>query len=125
MKIPFLCKRKMTEMEEQFTKDEQEAIANVLINLARVDYASHQSENKCVESCLSEIGFEDDGFVPISKNELQSRAYDTIRKMSKEKKRIFSRMMTQVSRSDGNFGAHERALVIEVLEMCDVPFVHK
>ena len=44
---------------------------------------------------------------------------------TKEKKRIFSRMMTQLSRSDTHFGPRERKFVKEILEMCEVPFVHK
>ena len=112
-------------MEEQFTHAEQEAIAHVLYNLAQADFKEHRSENDCVKNCLTEIGFNDNNFVPIQQNELQAKAYETIKLMPKEKKRVFSRMMTQVSRSDGNFGPRERALVIEILEMCDVPFVHK
>ena len=112
-------------MEEQFTQVEKEAVAHVLFNLAQADYTNHATENECVKICLAELGFEDKEFVPMQRNELQAKVYETIRQMTKEKKRIFSRMMTQVSRSDGDFGSHERTLVIEILEMCDVPFVHK
>ena len=45
--------------------------------------------------------------------------------MSIEKKRTFSLMMTRLSRSDNHFGPRERKFVKEILEMCEVPFVHK
>ena len=34
-------------------------------------------------------------------------------------------MMTQISRSDNHFGPRERKFVKEILEMCEIPFVHK
>ena len=86
-------------MEDQYTRREQEA--------------------------LQEIGFDDADFQPYPKAELESKAYETLRHMSKEKKRAFSLMMTKTARSDGHFGPRERAFVIEILEMCDIPFVHK
>ena len=112
-------------MEIEFTRVEQEAVAHVLLNLVKADCKSHDTENDCVKECLTELGFNDEDFVPMPQNELQKGVYETLKRMSKEKKRIFSRMMTRVSLSDGNFGPRERALVIEILEMCDVPFVHK
>ena len=112
-------------MEDKFSKEEQIAIASVLYNLADADYQSHKSEKECLEACMKELEFDAVGFVPIPKNELQKRAYETLKRMSKEKKHSFSRMMTQLSRSDDHFGARERAFVMEILNMCEVPFVHK
>ena len=74
---------------------------------------------------MKELEFDTDEFVPIPRNELQKQAYETLKRMTKEKKRRFSRMMTRLSRSDENFGPRERAFVKEILIMCDVPFVHK
>ena len=112
-------------MEDKFSKEEQTAIASVLYNLADADFQSHQSEKDCLEACMKELEFETENFVPIPKNELQKRAYDTLKRMSKEKKRSFSLMMTKLSRSDAHFGKRERDFVMEILNMCDVPFVHK
>ena len=112
-------------MEEKFTLDEQKAVVSVLYNLANADFRTHEGEDECLKTCLSELKFEQPDFVPISRNELQKQAYETLKRMTKEKKRTFSRMMTQVSRSDGHFGPREQAFVKEILLMCDVPFVHK
>ena len=112
-------------MEESFTEIEKTAIANVLYNLAYADFNNREVEDVCLESCLSELSFNASGFVPIERNMLQMKAYETLKRMSKEKKRIFSRMMTRLSRSDGHFGPREQAFVKEVLVMCDVPFVHR
>ena len=112
-------------MEEKFTEEEQKAVASVLYNLANADFQSHESERECLDTCLKELEFEAKGFVPIPKNELQKQAYETLKRMSKEKKLAFSRMMTRLSRSDDHFGPRERAFVMEILNMCNVPFVHK
>ena len=112
-------------MEEKFSKEEQKAVVSVLYNLAGADFQTHKGESDCLKSCLKELDFEAKDFVPIPKNALQMRAYDTIKRMTKDKKRDFSRMMTQLSRSDSHFGPSERAFVKEILIMCDVPFVHK
>ena len=112
-------------MEEKFSQEEQKAVASVLYNLAGADYQTHEGESECLKTCLAELAFEYKDFVPISRNELQHKAYETIKRMTKEKKRTFSRMMTQLSRSDSHFGPSERAFVKEILIMCDVPFVHK
>lgn len=112
-------------MDEKFSLEEQKAIASVLYNLADADFQSHETEKKCLEACMKELDFDTKGFVPVQKNELQKQAYDTLKKMSKEKKHTFSRMMTQLSRSDNHFGPRERAFVMEILNMCEVPFVHK
>jgi uncharacterized tellurite resistance protein B-like protein len=112
-------------MEDKFSKEEQIAIASVLYNLADADFQSHKSEKECLDACMKELEFDVKGFVPIPKNELQKRAYETLKRMMKEKKHSFSRMMTQLSRSDDDFGARERAFVMEILNMCEVPFVHK
>jgi uncharacterized tellurite resistance protein B-like protein len=112
-------------MGEKFTLEEQKAVASVLYNLADADFRTHEGENDCLKTCLKELEFDVLDFVPISRNELQKQAYETLKRMTKEKKRAFSRMMTQVSRSDGHFGPREQAFVKEILLMCDVPFVHK
>ncbi|MBR4467916.1 MAG: hypothetical protein IKS53_00620 [Bacteroidales bacterium] len=112
-------------MEEKFTQEEKIAVASVLFNLADADFQSHKSEKECLEACLKELEFDTKGFVPIPKNELQKQVYETLKRMAKEKKRSFSLMMTKLSRSDAHFGARERAFVMEILNMCNVPFVHK
>ena len=112
-------------MGEKFTLEEQKAVASVLFNLADADFQNHESERECLAACLEELEFDAKGFVPIQKNELQKQAYEILKRMSKEKKRIFSRMMTRLSRSDNHFGPRERVFVMEILNMCDVPFVHK
>lgn len=112
-------------MDEKFTIEEQKAVASVLLCLVDADFQNHEAERDCLETCMKELEFDHSGFVPIPRNELPKQAYETLKKMSKEKKRIFSRMMTCLSRSDNHFGPCERAFVREILEMCDVPFVHK
>ena len=112
-------------MEDKFSKEEQTAIANVLYNLAYADFNNHEGEDECLKDCLKELDFDVKGFVPIPRNALQMKAYETIRRMTKGKKLNFSRMMTRLSRADGHFGPSEQAFVKEVLIMCDVPFVHK
>lgn len=112
-------------MSENFTETEKNAIASVLYNLVNADYNTHEGENECLKTCLSELAFEATDFVPIEKNQLQKQAYETLKRMTKEKKLDFSRMMTRLSRSDGHFGLSEQAFVKEILIMCDVPFVHK
>ena len=112
-------------MEEKFTLEEQRAVVSVLYNLADADFQTHEGEDECLKACLAKLEFDQPDFVPIPKNELQKQAYETLKRMTKEKKRTFSRMMTQVSRSDGHFGPREQAFVKEILLMCDVPFVHK
>ena len=112
-------------MKEKFTLEEQKAVASVLYNLADADFQSHESEKECLDSCMKELGFETNGFIPIPKNELQKQAYETLKRMSDGKKRTFSSMMTRLSRSDDHFGLRERAFVMEILDLCDVPFVHK
>ena len=112
-------------MDEKFTPEEQKSVASVLFNLADADFQSHPAEKECLESCMKELEFDAAGFVPIPKNELPKQAYETLKRMSKEKKRTFSRMMTRLSRSDDHFGPRERAFVKEILVMCDVPFVHR
>jgi len=112
-------------MEEKFTQEEQTAIASVLYNLAGADFKTHEGESECLKSCLSELGLDAKDFVPIPKNVLQVKAFNTLKRMSKEKKTAFSRMMTEIARSDGHFGFREQAFVKEILVYCDVPFVHK
>ena len=111
--------------EVSFTDIEKNAIANVLYNLAYADFSTHEGEDECLKDCLDELGFDATGFVPVERNALQVKAYETLKRMSKEKKVVFSRMMTRLSRADGHFGPREQAFVKEILMMCDVPFVHK
>ena len=112
-------------MDEKFTQEEQTAVASVLYNLADADFRTHEGESERLKACLAELGFDAHGFVPIPKNELQMKAYETLKCMTKGKKRTFSRMMTQIARSDGHFGPREQAFVKEILIMCEVPFVHR
>ncbi len=112
-------------MDKIFTQEEQIAVASVLYNLAGADYRTREGESEGLKACLDELGLDAYGFVPIHKNMLQMKAYETLKKMPMEKKRTFSRMMTQIARSDGHFGPREQAFVKEVLVMCDIPFVHK
>ena len=112
-------------MNEKFTQEEQKAIASVLYNLAAADFRDRKAERECISECLKELEFDDKGFVPIPKNELQKQAYKTLKLMPMEKKQVFSLMMTRLSRSDNHFGPRERKFVKEILEMCEVPFVHK
>ena len=112
-------------MEEKFTSVELRAVASVLYALTEADFRNRKGEDECLKACLAELGFSEPDFVPIPRNELQQQAYETLKNMTPAKKRVFSRMMTQVSRSDGHFGPRERAFVKEILIMCDVPFVHK
>ena len=112
-------------MDERFALEEKKAIASVLYNLAAADFQTHETELNCLENCMKELDFDTTDFVPVLKNELPKQVYETLKKMSKEKKYAFSRMMTKLSRSDDHFGPRERAFVMEILEMCDVPFVHK
>ena len=112
-------------MEDQYTRMEQEAIVSVLCALMQADFRDHDGEHQALQEALREIGFDDADFQPYPKDQLESKAYETLRHMSKEKKRAFSLMMTKTARSDGHFGPRERAFVIEILEMCDIPFVHK
>ena len=112
-------------MDEKFTQQEQKAVASVLYNLVTADFREREAEWKCIEKCLEELEFDTTGFVPVSRNELPKQAYETLKRMSKPKKRIFSCMMTRLSRSDSHFGPLERAFVKEILDYCEVPFVHK
>ena len=116
---------KFVVMDEKFTQVEQKAIASVLYNLAKADFRTRNAERECIDACMKELEFDTTGFVPIPRNELPKQAYNTLKMMPIEKKRIFSLMMTQVSRSDTHFGPRERRFVKEILEMCEVPFVHK
>lgn len=111
-------------MENQFTQQEREAIFSVLCALVKADYRTLTDESMQLAGVAKELGIEKD-YQPIPKGQLEGLAYDTLKKMSEEKKRVFSRMMTEIARSDGHFGPSERALVVEILEMCNIPFVHR
>ena len=112
-------------MDEKFTQEEQTAVASVLYNLASADFRTREGEKERLKDLLDELGLDAKSFVPLTKNALQMKAYETLKKMSLEKKRAFSRMMTQIARSDGHFGPREQAFVKEILDYCDVPFVQK
>ena len=112
-------------MDEKFNQEEQTAVASVLYNLAGADYRTREGESEGLKACLDELGLDVQGFVPIHRNMLEMKAYETLKKMPLEKKRTFSRMMTQIARSDGHFGPREQAFVKEILDYCDVPFVQK
>ena len=112
-------------MEEKFSTEEKTAIASVLHNLIYADFRQRRGEETCLKSCMDELGLASQDFVPIPRNELPTKAYETLKSMTAEKKRSFSLMMTKMSRSDSHFGPRERKFVKEILEMCEVPFVHK
>lgn len=112
-------------MEEYFSNEEQTAVASVLYNLVKADFRDSKAEHDSLDECLNELGFDATGFVPTPKNELPKQAYETLKRMSKGKKRVFSRMMTRLSRSDNHFGPLEQTFVKEILDYCEVPFVHK
>ena len=112
-------------MDEKFTQEEQTAVASVLYYLTGADFRTRKGEDDCLKACLAELGVEADSFVPVPKHEVQVKGYETLKEMSMEKKRTFSRMMTQIARSDGHFGFREQAFVREILDYCDVPFVQK
>lgn len=108
-----------------FSENEKKAMVSVLCALAKADYRTHDTEHQTLRACLDEMGFHEEDYQPIPKAQLEVKAYETLRRMNKEKKRVFSLMMTKIARSDGNFGPLERAFVIEILDMCEIPFVHK
>lgn len=109
----------------EYTREEQEAIVSVLYNLAHADFRNHESENAVYQKCLKELNFWDESFVPCPKDELQSKTFETLRRLPKEKKHDFSLMMTKIARSDGEFGVLERKFVTEILDMCNIPFVSR
>lgn len=112
-------------MDENFTTEEKIAVASVLHFLLAADYRKREAEWACLGECMKEMELDTESFVPIPKNELPRKAYPLLKRMSKEKKRIFSGMMTRLSRSDAHFGAREQSFVKEILEYCEVPFVHR
>lgn len=112
-------------MEENYSNEERIAIASVLSNLVYADYRRRRGEEDCLKACIEELGLAFDGFVAIPRNELPTKAYTVLKQMSEEKKQNFSRMMTQISRSDSHFGPREQKFVKEILEYCEIPFVHK
>ncbi|MBR4147151.1 MAG: TerB family tellurite resistance protein [Bacteroidales bacterium] len=112
-------------MMEEFTQKEKEAVVSVLCVLTKVDYRVRDKENQVLETCIKELGCDTESFQPIPRNQLEKQAYETLKSMSKRKKRVLSRMMTKIARSDGHFGPLERAFAIEIMEMCDIPFVHR
>lgn len=111
-------------MEEQFTQQESEAMFSVLCALVKADYRTLTDESNQLTDYAKELHIDKD-YQPIPKGQLVGSAYETLKNMSLDKKRAFSRMMTEIARSDGHFGPSERALVVEILEMCNIPFVHR
>ena len=107
-----------------FTEEEKKAIGSVLSVLMDTDYRSQYNENEELVKCYSELGIDASTFEPLPKERI-TLVYGTIKAMDMDKKRLFSLMMTRLSRSDGHFGARERAFVTEILDICEVPFVHK
>ena len=101
------------------------AAASVLYHLIYADFRQKRGEEACLKACMDELGLATDGFVAIPRNELPTKASEILKLMSEEKKRTFSRMMTQMSRSDSHFGPREQKYVKEILDYCEVPFVHK
>lgn len=108
----------------EFTEEEKKAVGSVLFVLSRADYKTHITENEELVKCYDEIGIDISTFDPFPKERL-NLVYNTIKAMSIDKKRLFSLMMTRLSRADGHFGARERAFVTDILDTCEVPFVHK
>ena len=111
-------------MKEEFTQQEREAVFSVISALVKSDYRTKDTEHQFLVSLREQLSLAPD-YTPIPKQQLESRAYDTLKVMSKDKKREFSKLMTETARSDGHFGPSERAFVLEILEMCNIPFVHK
>ena len=112
-------------MEIKFSKPEQEAIVSVLCILTKADYRTPDKEKRCLRECIEEIGFDDESFEPFTKSQLEVKAFEPLRKMSKQKKKAFSLMMTKIARSDGHFGHLERTFVVEILDRCEIPFIHR
>ena len=112
-------------MKEEYTLEEKEAILSVLSTLIKIDYRSYSEEHADFRQYLEELGVDYETFSPIPHNQLKIKVKEPLRKMSKAKKREFSSMMTKIARSDGNFGPLERAFVLEILDMCEMPFVHR
>lgn len=112
-------------MKEEYTLEEKEAILSVLSTLMKVDYCVYREEHADFRQYMDELGVDFETFSPIPKNQLKIQVKEPLLKMSKAKKREFSSMMTKIARSDGNFGPLERAFVSEILDMCEIPFVHR
>lgn len=110
-------------MKENFTPKEKEAIASVLYLLTKADYRTHDNEHQTLGECMSELELDEASFVPLTETQLVPRAYKTMKRMSKAKKRVFAQMITKTARSDGHFGPLEQAFLIELMEMCEIPFV--
>lgn len=108
----------------EFTEEEKKAVGSVLAVLVGTDYRNHLGENEELAKCYAEIGIDAQTFESLPKERL-NLVYNTIKSMSMDKKRLFSLMMTRLSRADGHFGARERAFVTDILDTCEVPFVHK
>lgn len=125
IKKSFLCRKKIFVMEENYSNEERVAIISVLHNLVYADYRQRGGEASYLKTCMDKLGVTAEGFVPIPRNELPTKAYAILKQMSAEKKQAFSLMMTQMSRSDSHFGPRERKFVKEILEYCEIPFVHK
>ncbi|MBR4390641.1 MAG: TerB family tellurite resistance protein [Bacteroidales bacterium] len=111
-------------MEGLFTIQEKEAIYSVLCVLVKSDYRLREPEDRLLSEIAKELDIPED-FKPIPRGQLKIVVSETLKPMSKEKKREFSRLMTKMARSDGHFGPSERAFVTEILDLCEIPFVHR
>lgn len=108
----------------EFTEEEKKAVGSVLFVLSNADYKTQLTENEELVKCYNELGIDAATFEPLPKERL-NLVYNTIKSMPIDRKRLFSLMMTRLSRADGHFGARERAFVTDILDTCEVPFVHK
>lgn len=111
-------------MEMEFTEEEKKAVGSVLFVLSKADYKTYLTEKEELVKCYDELKIDTSTFEPLPKERL-TLVYNTIKSMDMDKKRLFSLMMTRLSRADGHFGTCERAFVSEILDICEVPFVHK
>ena len=112
-------------MDIKYTRAQQEVIISVLCALLKADYRTRDVEQQCLQECMKELGFDDDSFEPYSPGQLKVKVVEVLPQMSEEQKKAFSLMMTKIARSDGHFGPLERAFAVEILDLCEIPFVHK
>ncbi len=109
---------------DNYSQQEKEAMYSILCILVKTDYRTPEAEQELLARFARELDIADD-FQPATKRQLRTTGYDMLSKMSKEKKRTFSLMMTETARADGHFGHLEQAFVTEVLDACEMPFIHR
>ncbi|MCR5013337.1 MAG: TerB family tellurite resistance protein [Bacteroidales bacterium] len=109
---------------ETFTQQEKEMMFSILSILVKTDYRTSEVEVQLLDGFAKELEISND-FTPATIRQLRTTGFDMLAKMSKEKKRVFSRMMTETARADGHFGHSEQAFVTEVLDACEMPFIHR